>query len=132
MGLFGLLVLASAFLHVIRGTVPVAETMGAVGVTALTANAASFALLWAYRGGDSNMRSVWLCSRNDVLGNLAVLLAALGVFRTGFGWTGCERGHLHGQPCLAGCICCDPSRPHRVEGAESVNSMWLSGGKRCR
>ncbi len=86
MGLFGLWVLTSALLHLIRGTVPVAETMGAAGLAALTANAASFALLWAYRGGDSNMRSVWLCSRNDVLGNLAVLLAALGVFRTGSGW----------------------------------------------
>ena len=45
-----------------------------------------FALLWAYRAGDSNMRSVWLCSRNDVIGNFAVLLAALGVFGTGTGW----------------------------------------------
>ena len=60
--------------------------MGAVGVAALLANAASFALLWAYREGDSNMRSAWVCTRNDVLGNLAVLLAALGVFGTGTGW----------------------------------------------
>jgi hypothetical protein len=44
-----------------------------------SANAASFGLLWAYRGGDANMRSAWICTRNDVLGNLAVLLAALGV-----------------------------------------------------
>jgi Co/Zn/Cd efflux system component len=86
MGLFGLWVIISALLHLIHGTVPAAETMGAVGLAALTANVGSFALLWAYRGGDSNMRSVWLCSRNDVLGNLAVLLAALGVFRTGSGW----------------------------------------------
>jgi Co/Zn/Cd efflux system component len=86
MALFGVWVLASALLHLLRGTLPAAETMGAVGVAALMANAVSFALLWAYRGGDSNMRSVWLCSRNDVLGNLAVLLAALGVFRTGSGW----------------------------------------------
>jgi len=59
--------------------------MGAVGMAALASNAAVFALLWAYRSGDSNMRSVWICSRNDVLGNLAVLLAALGVFGTGTG-----------------------------------------------
>ena len=52
---------------------------------ALSANAASFALLWAYRSGDANMRSAWVCTRNDVLGNLAVLLAALGVFGTGTG-----------------------------------------------
>ena len=47
--------------------------MGAVGVAALLANAASFGLLWAYRHGDSNMRSVWICSRNDVIGNLCCL-----------------------------------------------------------
>ena len=57
--------------------------MGAVGITALVANAASFALLWAFRGGDANMRSAWICTRNDVVGNLAVLLAAAGVFGTG-------------------------------------------------
>jgi Co/Zn/Cd efflux system component len=60
--------------------------MGTVGVAALVANAASFGLLWAYRHGDANMRSAWICTRNDVLGNLAVLLAALGVFGTGAGW----------------------------------------------
>jgi Co/Zn/Cd efflux system component len=65
---------------------PHAATMGVVGLAALIANAASFGLLWAYRGGDANMRSAWVCTRNDVLGNLAVLLAALGVFGTGTGW----------------------------------------------
>ena len=72
--------------HAVQGTLPSAVTMGAVGFAALLANAAVFALLWAYRGGDSNMRSVWLCSRNDVIGNVAVLLAAAGVFGTGTGW----------------------------------------------
>jgi Co/Zn/Cd efflux system component len=60
--------------------------MGTVGIAALAANAASFALLWAYRQGDANMRSAWICTRNDVLGNIAVLLAAAGVFGTGTGW----------------------------------------------
>ena len=60
--------------------------MGTVGFAALLANAASFGLLWAYRSGDANMRSAWICTRNDVLGNLAVLAAALGVFGTGTGW----------------------------------------------
>jgi Co/Zn/Cd efflux system component len=50
------------------------------------ANAASFAILWAHRSGDANMRSAWICTRNDVLGNIAVLLAAAGVFGTGPGW----------------------------------------------
>ena len=60
--------------------------MGAVGIAALIANAASFGLLWVYRNGDANMRSAWICTRNDVLGNIAVLLAAAGVFGTGTGW----------------------------------------------
>ena len=72
--------------HAWYGTLPQAFTMGAVGTAALLANFASFGLLWAYREGDANMRSAWVCTRNDVLGNLAVLLAALGVFGTGTGW----------------------------------------------
>lgn len=60
--------------------------MGVVGVAALTANAACLALLYAWRDGDANMRSVSICSRNDVIANLAVLAAALGVFGTGTGW----------------------------------------------
>ncbi len=86
MGLFGLWVIGMTAWHAWQDTVPEAFTMGAVGVAALLANAASFALLWAYREGDSNMRSAWVCTRNDVLGNLAVLFAALGVFGTGTGW----------------------------------------------
>src|SRR5918995_3587042 len=86
MAAFGLWVIGVAGWHAWHGTLPQAFTMGAVGVTALLANAASFGLLWAYRGGDANMRSAWICTRNDVLGNLAVLLAAVGVFGTGTGW----------------------------------------------
>jgi Co/Zn/Cd efflux system component len=86
MGLFGLWVIGTVIWHSVSGTVPEPITMGVVGIAALAANAACFGLLYAYRSGDSNMRSVWICSRNDVLGNLAVLLAALGVFGTGTGW----------------------------------------------
>src|SRR5215831_11267453 len=86
MAIFGLWVLAITGWHTWHGTLPYAFAMGAVGFTALAANAASFALLWSHRGGDANMRSAWICTRNDVLGNLAVLLAALGVFGTGAGW----------------------------------------------
>ena len=86
MGLFGLWVIATVIWHILQGTLPSAFTMGAVGVTALLANAASFALLWAHRAGDANMRSAWICTRSDVLGNIAVLLAAAGVFGTGAGW----------------------------------------------
>ena len=86
MGLFGLWVLGMTAWQAWHATLPQAFTMGAVGLAALLANAASFALLWAYRGADSNMRSAWICTRNDVLGNLAVMLAAIGVFGTGSGW----------------------------------------------
>jgi Co/Zn/Cd efflux system component len=86
MGLFGLWVVGTVIWHALHGTVPSAFTMGAVGFAALAANAVSFGLLWAHRGGDANMRSAWICTRNDVLGNLAVLAAAAGVFGTGKGW----------------------------------------------
>ena len=86
MGVFGLWVIGTVVWHVMHGTLPSAFTMGAVGFAALAANAASFGLLWAYRHGDANMRSAWICTRNDVLGNLAVLLAAAGVLGTGTGW----------------------------------------------
>src|SRR5262245_42570236 len=76
MGLFGLWVIGTVIWHAYHGTLPSAVTMGAIGFVALAANAASFGLLWAHRHGDANMRSAWICTRNDVLGNLAVLLAA--------------------------------------------------------
>ncbi len=86
MGAFGLWVIAMVVWHAVHGTLPSAITMGVVGFAALAANGASFTLLWSYRAGDANMRSAWICTRNDVLGNAAVLLAALGVFGTGTGW----------------------------------------------
>lgn len=86
MGLFGVWVMGTVVWHSVMGTVPEPLTMGVVGSAALVSNAVCFGLLYAYRSGDANMRSVWVCSRNDVLGNLAVLLAALGVFGTGAGW----------------------------------------------
>jgi Co/Zn/Cd efflux system component len=86
MGAFVVWVIGIAAWNISQGTLPGAFTMGSVGFVALLANAASFGLLWAYRGGDANMRSAWICTRNDVLGNFAVLLAAAGVFGTGSGW----------------------------------------------
>jgi Co/Zn/Cd efflux system component len=85
MGLFGIWVIGTVVWHALHGTMPSWGTMGAVGVAALIANAICLALLYAWRDGDANMRSVWICSRNDVLANLAVLAAALGVFGTGTG-----------------------------------------------
>ena len=60
--------------------------MGFVGIAALIANGSVALMLFRFRGGDANMRSVWICSRNDAIGNLAVMFAALGVFGSGTGW----------------------------------------------
>ena len=84
--LLGLWVLASTVWMATAGTLPEAETMGIIGVAALLANLACAAMLWRYREGDANRRSVWICSRNDVIGNLAVVAAAAGVFGTGTAW----------------------------------------------
>ncbi len=86
MGAYGIFVLGHAFYNATTGVLPAPITMGLIGLLALAANGAVGILLYAYRDGDANMRSVWLCTRNDMIGNVAVLLAALGVFGTGSGW----------------------------------------------
>jgi Co/Zn/Cd efflux system component len=86
MGLFGLWVAAMVINHLIVGTVPEPFTMGVIGVAALLVNVFVALILYRFRNGDSNMRAVWICSRNDALGNLAVLAAASGVFATGAAW----------------------------------------------
>jgi Co/Zn/Cd efflux system component len=83
---FGVFVLGRALWVATQGGTPEALTMGVIGLLALLANVAVAAMLYAYREGDANMRSVWLCSRNDAIGNLAVMLAALGVFGTSSAW----------------------------------------------
>jgi Co/Zn/Cd efflux system component len=83
---FALWVLGSTAWHAFHGTLPRAEVMGEVGFAALIANGGVAVMLSRFRTGDANMRSVWICSRNDAVGNLAVMLAALGVFGTGTGW----------------------------------------------
>ncbi len=82
----GLWVAVSTAWHAWSGTLPAAEVMGIVGVVALAANGGVALMLYRFRAGDANMRSVWICSRNDAIGNVAVLLAAAGVFGTGTGW----------------------------------------------
>jgi Co/Zn/Cd efflux system component len=86
MGTFGFGVLAGTALHAINGTVPHAELMGIVGLAALIANGGVAAMLYRFRTGEANMRSVWICARNDAMSNIAVLFAALGVFGTRTGW----------------------------------------------
>ena len=86
MGAFGVFVLGRAAWSASAGIVPEPVTMGAIGALALAANVLVAALLFAWREGDANMRSVWLCSRNDAIGNLAVMAAAVGVLGTGSAW----------------------------------------------
>jgi Co/Zn/Cd efflux system component len=86
MAAFGLFVLEQAAWHALTGSPPEPITMGAVGLLALAVNAGVAGMLYAFRDGDADMRSVWLCSRNDAIGNLAVMLAALGVLGTGGAW----------------------------------------------
>lgn len=83
---YGVFVLAKAGWQAMSGIVPEPVIMGVVSVVALAVNVAVAALLFAHRQGDAQARSVWLCSRNDALGNLAVLGAAAGVGATGQSW----------------------------------------------
>ncbi|WP_151779085.1 cation transporter [Acinetobacter bereziniae] len=83
MAIFGFVVIAKTVYAYIQGIPPEAITMGVIGVLALIANVISAVVLYAFRDGDSNMQSVWLCSRNDAIGNVAVIFAAIGVFGTG-------------------------------------------------
>ena len=86
MAAFGTWVIGSAIYRALTESVPDAAVMGAIGFVALLVNVGVAVLLFSYRDGDSNRRSIWLCSRNDAIGNIAVMLAASGVFLTGTGW----------------------------------------------
>ena len=83
---FGAFVIGRTIWALTQGTPPEAITMGFIGALALAANLGVAMMLYAFREGDANMRSVWLCSRNDAIGNVAVMIAALGVFGTGTAW----------------------------------------------
>ena len=86
MALFGVFVLSHAAYRAVAGIPPDAATMGIIGLVALLANVGVAVTLFRFRRGDANMRSVWLCSRNDAFGNIAVILAAGGVFATSTRW----------------------------------------------
>lgn len=86
LGAMAIFVLGFTLYRVFVEGEPQALTMGVIGFMALTANVISVLILMKYRDGDSNVRSVWLCSRNDAIGNIAVILAGAGVFTTGTVW----------------------------------------------
>ena len=97
MALFGAGVLIEVVHKMITGVMPVAETMGMVGLLVLLGNGACFLLLYRHRSDDLNMRSTWLCSRNDIIANGAVLVAAAGVKILNSGWP---------DILVGGAICC--------------------------
>lgn len=86
MAAYGVFVFGKSGWVVWAGDVPEPATMGAIAFLALLANLSVAWLLYTFRDGDANMRSVWLCTRNDAIGNVAVMFAALGVFGSGSGW----------------------------------------------
>lgn len=86
MAAFGLFVLGQAVYRIVFPQLPVFEAIGAIGLLALAANSTCFFLLWRHRADDINMSSVWLCSRNDIIANVSVLFAAVGVWLTHSGW----------------------------------------------
>ena len=83
---FGLFVLGQAIYRIVLPQLPAFEAIGMIGMLALAANGICFWLLWRHRADDINMSSVWLCSRNDIIANISVLLAAAGVWLTHSGW----------------------------------------------
>lgn len=86
MGVFGIFVAISTIYKVFFAVTPKAEIIGTVGFIALTANLFSAFLLYKYRKGDSNRTSVWICSRNDAIANIAVICAGIGVWITSTKW----------------------------------------------
>jgi Co/Zn/Cd efflux system component len=86
LSLMALWVFGSTLYHTLVLGLPKAEVMGVIGMLALAANLASVLLLRPYKDGDANVRSVWLCSRNDAIGNVIVMVAALGVWGTATAW----------------------------------------------
>ena len=86
LSVMALCVVGSTVYHTLILGIPSAEVMGTVGFLALAANLASVLLLMRYKDGDANVRSVWLCSRNDAIGNVIVMFAALGVWSSTSAW----------------------------------------------
>lgn len=86
MAAFGIWVIGTVIFNAISNSNPEPQTMGVLGFIAMIANLVVAIMLYSFRDGDSNMKSVWLCTRNDVIGNIAVLMAASGVFLTTTRW----------------------------------------------
>ncbi len=99
---YGAFIMAKAAGASVYGTTPEHELMGMIGLLALVANVFVAVLLYAYREGDANMRSVWICTRNDALGNVLILIAAAGVLGTGSRWPDLAVASLMGALAISG------------------------------
>lgn len=117
MGLFGALVLGQVVYKLIYPQTPMFETMGAVGVLALVVNGYCFFLLWRHRADDINMKSVWLCSRNDLVANVSVIAAAGAVWITLSPWP---------DIIVGGLICCVFLRSAFLVAREARLELWHS------
>lgn len=94
MAAFSVAIFVQVAFKIYHGLVPIADVMGFVGIMALAANLICLTLLWQRRSEDINMRSAWLCSRNDVIANVGVLIAAFAVRVTGSPWPDIAMGFL--------------------------------------
>ena len=116
MAAFGLGILVQVALKLTRGLAPGVETMSLVGLLALAANLVCLRLLWRHREDDVNMRSAWICSRNDVIGNVSVLVAAAAVWLSGSPWPDIVVGLLvagvFGRSAVA--VLADAARSYRL------------------
>ncbi|HTH95125.1 MAG TPA: cation diffusion facilitator family transporter [Rhodocyclaceae bacterium] len=101
---YGVLIIGKTIFSLVSGAIPEPFTMGAIAVLALIANGGVAVMLYAHREGDANMRSVWLCSRNDAIGNVAVMLAAIGVSSIGSNWPDLAVAAIMGCLALSGGI----------------------------
>jgi Co/Zn/Cd efflux system component len=117
---FGVFVLGKALWNLQSGVVPEASTMGIVGFAALVANVTVAWLLFRFRTGDANMRSVWLCSRNDAIGNVAVMLAALGVLGTGSAWPDVGVAAVMGVLALSGAVSVARQASHELRAPHAA------------
>jgi Co/Zn/Cd efflux system component len=123
MGAYGVFVFAKAAWSLSAGVLPEPSTMGLVGLLAFAANAGVGILLYAYRDGDANMRSVWLCTRNDMIGNVAVMCAALGVFGTGQAWPDIVVATIMGGLALKASAAVIAQSRRELNGGRPINQL---------
>lgn len=128
MAVFGLVVWLRAIWVAQSGLTPEPLTMGAIGFLALVANVAVALMLFRFRSGDSDMRSVWLCSRNDAIGNVAVMVAALGVFGTGTAWPDLAVAGIMGTLAMTSGISVMRHAHSDIAAARSTSPQPVSAG----